>query len=133
MLKSIDKNHEINVISKGSVIEGSLNSEADIRIDGCLKGSIKTGGRIVLGETGVIEGEVACNTAIIGGELKASIVSKDLLTLKSTAKLTGEIIAGKLAIEPGAVFSGKCSMGPVIKNINKNTENKTSATKEKIA
>ena len=67
------------------------------------------------------------------GELKASIVSKDLLTLKSTAKLTGEIIAGKLAIEPGAVFSGKCSMGPVIKNINKNTENKTSATKEKIA
>tara|TARA_B100000965_G_scaffold291413_1_gene249204 strand:+ start:153 stop:554 length:402 start_codon:yes stop_codon:yes gene_type:complete len=133
MLKSIDKNHEINFIAKGSVLEGSLNSESDIRVDGCLRGSIKTGGRIVLGETGVIEGEVSCKTAIIGGELKASIVSQDLLTLKSTAKLTGEIIAGKLAIEPGAVFSGKCSMGPVIKDINKNNENKASTTKEKIA
>ena len=133
MLKSIDKNHEINFIAKGSILEGSLNSESDVRIDGCLKGSIKTGGRIVLGENGVIEGEVSCNTAIIGGELKASIISEDLLTLKSTAKLTGEIIAGKLAIEPGAIFSGKCSMGPVIKNINKNTQEKTSVKKEKIA
>ena len=133
MLKSTNKNHEVNLITKGSLIEGDLSSEGDIRIDGCLKGSIKTGGIMVLGETGIIEGDVTCGTGIIGGELKASITSQNLLTLKSTARLTGEIIAGKLAIEPGAVFSGKCSMGPVIKNINKNNENKASTTKEKIA
>ena len=133
MLKSIDKNNDINAIASDSKLEGDLTSTGDVRVDGHLNGSVKTEGRLVLGDTGVIEGEVKCKTAIIGGELKATIISEELLTLRSTAKLSGEIIAGKLAIEPGAVFSGKCSMGPVIKNINK-LENKTpSNTKEKTA
>ena len=133
MLKSIEKNNEINSISFGSTLSGDLISSGDVRIDGVLNGSIKTEGRLVLGDKGTIEGEVDCASAIIGGELKATIVAKELLTLKSTAKLSGEIIAGKLAIEPGAVFSGKCSMGPVIKNINKNSDKASSTTKEQTA
>ena len=131
MLASIEKNNEINSISSGSKLTGDLTSSGDIRIDGQLNGTVKTEGRLVLGDKGIIEGEVVCKSAIIGGELKATIVAEDLLTLKSTAKLSGEIVAGKLAIEPGAVFSGKCSMGPVIKNINK--DNPLSKEKEKIA
>ena len=133
MLKSTEKNNEINSISFGSTLSGDLISSGDVRIDGVLNGSIKTEGRLVLGDKGIIEGEVTCASAIIAGELKATIVVKELLTLKSTAKLSGEIIAGKLAIEPGAVFSGKCSMGPVIKNINKNTEKASSTTKQQTA
>ena len=133
MLKSKEKNNEINSISFGSTLTGDLTSSGDIRIDGVLNGSIKTEGRLVLGDRGIIEGEVACVSAIIAGELKAAIVTEDLLTLKSTAKLSGEIVAGKLAIEPGAVFSGKCSMGPVIKNINKNSNKANPETKEKTA
>jgi len=133
MLKSTEKNNEINSISFGSTLSGDLISSGDVRIDGVLNGSIKTEGRLVLGDKGTIEGEVDCASAIIGGELKATIVAKELLTLKSTAKLSGEIIAGKLAIEPGAVFSGKCSMGPVIKNINKNSDKASSTTKEQTA
>ena len=133
MLKSTEKNNEINSISFGSTLSGDLISSGDVRIDGVLNGSIKTEGRLVLGDKGIIEGEVTCASAIIAGELKATIVVKELLTLKSTAKLSGEIIAGKLAIEPGAVFSGKCSMGPVIKNINKNSEKASSTTKEQTA
>ena len=133
MLKSTEKNNEINSISFGSTLSGDLTSSGDVRIDGVLNGSIKTEGRLVLGDKGIIEGEVSCASAIIGGELKATIVAEELLTLKSTAKLSGEIIAGKLAIEPGAVFSGKCSMGPVIKNINKNTNKASSITKEQTA
>ena len=133
MLKSMEKNNEINSISAGSRIDGDLVSKSDVRVDGELNGSIKTDGRLVLGEEGVVEGIVHCQSAIIGGELKATITSEDLLTLKSTAKLSGEIIAGKLAIEPGAVFSGKCSMGPVIKNINKQDNTKGSASQEKTA
>tara|TARA_Y100001968_G_scaffold327608_1_gene372993 strand:- start:1905 stop:2300 length:396 start_codon:yes stop_codon:yes gene_type:complete len=129
MLKSMDKNHEINFIAKGSRLEGDLTSEGDIRIDGHLSGAVKTQGRLVLGETGTIDGEVFCKTGIISGELKANIASEDLLTLRSTAKLTGEINAGKLAIEPGAAFSGKCSMGPVMKKINKSPEKETAKTK----
>ena len=133
MLKSTEKNNEINSISFGSTLSGDLTSSGDVRIDGVLNGSIKTEGRLVLGDKGIIEGEVSCASAIIGGELKATIVAEELLTLKSTAKLSGEIIAGKLAIEPGAVFSGKCSMGPVIKNINKNTNKSSSIGKEQTA
>ena len=133
MLKSMEKNNEINSISSGSRIDGDLVSKSDVRIDGELNGSIKTDGRLVLGEGGVVEGTVNCKSAIIGGELKATITSEDLLTLKSTAKLSGEIIAGKLAIEPGAIFSGKCSMGPVIKKINKQDNIKESISQEKTA
>ena len=133
MLKSTEKNNEINSISFGSTLSGDLISSGDVRIDGVLNGSIKTEGRLVLGDKGIIEGEVTCDSAIIAGELKATIIAKELLTLKSTAKLSGEIIAGKLAIEPGAVFSGKCSMGPVIKNINKNSDKANSTTKEQTA
>ena len=133
MLKSIDKNNELNSITSGSKLDGDLTSNGDIRIDGELNGSVKTAGRLVLGDSGTIEGAVNCKSAIIAGELKATIISEELLTLKSTAKLSGEIIAGQLAIEPGAVFSGKCSMGPVIKNINKSDDKISSNAKEKTA
>ncbi len=73
----------------------------------------------MLGEGGVIDGQIKCQTGIIAGQLKATIITEDLLTLKSTAKLSGEIVAGQLAIEPGAIFTGKCSMGPIIKKISK--------------
>ena len=133
MLKSAEKNYEINSISFGSTLSGDLVSSGDVRIDGVLNGSVKTEGKLVLGERGVVEGEVSCSSAIIAGELKATIVALELLTLKSTAKLSGEIIAGKLAIEPGAVFSGKCSMGPVVKDINKRTQKIEGLEKEKTA
>jgi cytoskeletal protein CcmA (bactofilin family) len=133
MLKSIDKNNEINSIASGSQLTGDLVSTGDVRVDGRLNGSIKTDGRLVLGESGIIEGQVNCKTAIISGELKATIKSEDLLTLKATAKLSGEIIAGQLAIEPGAIFTGKCSMGPVIKKMNKSDDKLDGNQKEKLA
>ena len=133
MLKSSNNAGEINSISSGSKLEGNLNSVGDVRIDGHLKGSLITEGKLVLGESGLIDGEVHCNSAIISGEIKATIKVKELLTLKSTAKLSGQIIATKLAIEPGALFSGKCSMGPLIKNINKNAKQEISEINEKTA
>jgi len=132
MLKSADKNNDINSISLGSTLEGDLTSSGDVRVDGRLSGSVKTEKKLVLGERGVIEGEVYCKNAIIAGELKASIKVDELLTLRATAKLSGEIIAGQLAVEPGAIFSGKCSMGPVVKNIKTEEKNLTSK-KEKTA
>ena len=132
MLKSTEKSDAINSISNGSVFEGNLTSSGDVRVDGKLIGSIKTGGRLVLGENGIIEGDVCCENAIVAGEIKGTINTSELLTLRSTAKLNGEIITIKLAIEPGAVFSGKCSMGPVVKNI-KPESNPEINTKEKTA
>tara|TARA_B000000565_G_scaffold46626_2_gene30983 strand:+ start:2004 stop:2420 length:417 start_codon:yes stop_codon:yes gene_type:complete len=116
-MKKDDNGTVINMIGVGTIITGDVNSNGDLRIDGTLKGSVSTEGKVVLGKNGVIEGDVVCNNADIAGEIKAKITVSQLLTLKSTAKLKGDIITNKLSIEPGAVFSGSCSMGAVIKDI----------------
>ncbi len=114
-MKILEKNSNdsVNSIGKGSSLEGTINAPGDIRIDGFLKGTLIAKGRLVLGENGSIEGDIQCGSAIISGELKANIQSKELLILKETAKLYGDIKTEKLSIEPGAMFSGKCIMGPV--------------------
>ena len=107
----------INTIGKGTVVTGDIQSKGDIRVDGTLKGSVNTSGKVVLGKEGVIEGDVVCNSADISGLIKAKITVSQLLSLKATAKLNGDIITNKLSIEPGAAFTGSCSMGAVIKDI----------------
>tara|TARA_B110000971_G_scaffold217238_1_gene253709 strand:- start:107 stop:514 length:408 start_codon:yes stop_codon:yes gene_type:complete len=107
----------INMIGAGTTINGDIVSKGDIRVDGTLKGSVNTQGKLVLGRGGVIEGDVICKDADISGLIKAKITVSQLLSLKTTAKLSGDIITNKLSIEPGATFSGSCSMGAVIKDL----------------
>ena len=122
--RSSDKSSSaVNAIGQGSTIKGDIITEGDLRIDGTLTGSINTKGRLVLGETGLVEGEVVCQNALIAGTLKAKIQVHELLSLKATANLIGDIFTNKLAIEPGANFTGSCSMGASIKNIKSNDSN----------
>ena len=101
----------LNRIVEGTNIQGDIKGDSNIRIDGKLTGTITTKGRVVIGKTGHIEGEIVCQNADIEGVLNGKIRVEQLLTLKSSAKLNGEILTGKLAIEPGAAFSGSCNMG----------------------
>lgn len=121
MNKSSDQNSSINMIGKGTTINGDIDCKSDIRIDGVLKGSVKTEGKIVIGPTGVVEGDVTCGNADVSGEINAKITVSHTLSMKSTSKLNGDIVTDKLSIEPGATFTGSCSMGAVIKDI-KNVE-----------
>ena len=107
----------INTIGVGTIITGDTQSKGDIRVDGVLKGSVNTSGKVVLGKEGVIEGDVVCNSADISGTINAKITVSEILTLKSTAKLNGDIVTNKLSIEPGATFTGSCSMGALVKDI----------------
>jgi cytoskeletal protein CcmA (bactofilin family) len=106
-----------NQIAKGTRIQGDISTEGVLRIDGTLIGSVESTGKVVVGPSGRIEGSIKCNSANISGEVKAKVMVKELLELKASAKLQGDVTTGKLAIEPGAVFSGSCSMGGVIKDI----------------
>ena len=117
----INSPDRLNRIVEGTSIEGDIRSDSNIRIDGRLKGTIHTKGRLVIGSSGIIEGEIICENADIEGVFIGKINVNQLLSLKSTAKLTGDIITSKLAIEPGAMFSGACSMGGMIKDL-KSTE-----------
>lgn len=107
----------VNILGAGTTIEGDIVSASDIRIDGALKGTLKTKGKLVIGSTGSVDGEVSCMNADISGSIRGKLTVNELLALKSTAKINGEIAVGKLSIEPGADFSGSCSMGGVVKDI----------------
>lgn len=126
----------LNRIVEGTNIEGDIKSDSNIRIDGYLKGTLSVKGRLVLGPTGKIDGNINCKNADIEGKLNGTIEVDELLSLKSTAKLQGEISTNKLAIEPGAIFSGNCKMGAVLKDLSSNDDsiqqNKNSL-KEKTA
>ena len=115
--KKKEMTETINTIGAGTTITGDTKSAGDIRVDGIIKGSVNTKGKVVLGKDGVVEGDVVCVSADISGTLKAKITVSELLSLKSTAKLHGDIVTNKLSIEPGAVFTGSCSMGAVVKDI----------------
>jgi cytoskeletal protein CcmA (bactofilin family) len=103
----------INLISPGTKIHGDIISDGDIRIDGFLKGNIKTKGRLVIGNSGSIEGEINCANIEISGSFKGKIFASELLTMKSTAVVSGEINVSKLGVEPGSLFSGTCQMGNI--------------------
>ena len=117
MAKPQENTGVVNLIGVGTTIVGEVTSSGDIRVDGTLSGSINTKGKVVIGSTGMVEGNVNASNADVSGELKGSISVSELLALKSSAKLDGDIITNKLAIEPGASFTGSCSMGAVIKDI----------------
>ena len=111
-----------NMIKSGTEIRGDIKCSGDIRIDGKLIGSLETEGRLVVGETGRIEGDVICKNADVSGTVKAKINVHELLSLKAACNLEGEISTDKLHIEPGASFTGSCQMGGVVKGIEENEQ-----------
>jgi cytoskeletal protein CcmA (bactofilin family) len=121
-----------NQILQGTSINGEINSTNDIRIDGILVGTLICKGKLVLGPAGKIEGNVTCQTADISGSIKGNISVSELLTLKATAIIEGDIVTQKLAVEPGANFTGSCSMGAVVKEI-KSEQTPERKLKEKTA
>lgn len=110
---------KLNRIVSGTDIEGVIVSDSNIRIDGSVKGSIKVKGKLVVGATGKIEGDVVCENAEIEGNIIGKITVNGTLSLKASAKLECDIKTEKIAIEPGAVFSGTCVMGDTAKREQK--------------
>lgn len=104
------ENNSINLLGVGTEIIGDINSNGDIRIDGSLKGNLKTKGKVVIGETGFISGEIQCKNSDIEGKVEGKINVSELLSLKAVSSIKGDIVCRKLAIEPGAKFTGNCSM-----------------------
>ena len=110
-------NASINLIGTGTTIEGDIKSSGDIRVDGTVYGSVQSKAKVVLGSTGLVEGDINSQNADISGTIKGKTVCSELLFLKSTARVTGDIVTGKLVVEVGATFTGSCNMGPVIKDM----------------
>lgn len=125
MTKHKEPDHTaINLVGTGTVIKGEINSKGDIRVDGKVIGQMRSEGKIVIGNSGIVEGDIFCVNADFSGKVIGKADVKELLTLKASAVFLGDIITNKLAIEPGAKFSGTCSM-------DKEQANQSTATGEK--
>ena len=113
MIKNNTMNNESparNIIGNGTIIKGEIESNGDIRIDGKVLGTLKSTGKIVLGQNGVIEGDIYCKHADFSGHVKGKIVVDELTSMKSTSYIEGELTTKQLYIEIGAKFNGKCEM-----------------------
>lgn len=102
--------NSINLIANTTEFKGDLKTSSDIKFDGKLEGTLVSDDRLLLGENGYIKGDVKCKNAVISGTIEGKIIVEELIKLESTAKIQGELITSKLAIEPGAILDGTCTM-----------------------
>ena len=120
---------ERNVIAKNSTFVGEITSDGDFRIDGILEGTLKTKGKVIIGVDGFIKGTIEATNAEIEGKFSGELSIANILTIKAAANISGDIVVGKLSIEPGATFNASCLMKGALKELNKSNETKQASEK----
>lgn len=111
-----------NRIVEGTTIKGDIISQADFRLDGELVGNFTSKGKIVIGPAGSVTGDITCKNADIEGRFNGKIEVAEVLNVKAKAHIIGEVIVGRLSVEPGAEFSASCVMKTPVKPLAKNDE-----------
>jgi cytoskeletal protein CcmA (bactofilin family) len=100
----------LNALVKGTSMEGELRCESDLRVDGTIKGKLTCQAKVIIGPTGVVEGEIRCENAVIEGRFKGTLTVRDLLNVRETAEVEGDISTNKLLVQSGARFNVNCKM-----------------------
>lgn len=101
----------LNTISRGTVLEGKITTKGDIRVEGKVIGNITCDAKLVIGDHGVVEGHIDARNAYIAGEVKGTVVVRELLQLQEKGRIEGDIYTQKLSVQVGATFTGSCRMG----------------------
>ena len=120
---------ERNVIGKNTSIVGDIISDGDFRIDGNLEGSLKTSGKVIIGIEGSIKGKVVSVNADIEGKFSGEMTLEETLIIKASAHISGEVVIGRLSVEPGATFNASCTMKGAIKELNQDEQTQTLSEK----
>jgi len=107
---SSSSSHALNSLVQGTTVEGTIKADSDIRVDGAIKGKLFCDAKVIIGPTGQIEGEVKCQNAVIEGKFDGVLIVTELLNVRETAQITGDVTTGKLIVQSGAVFNVTCSM-----------------------
>ncbi|WP_445735881.1 bactofilin family protein [Mariniflexile sp.] len=126
--QAIEGSSNQNNVAQGTKIVGDFNSESDFRIDGTIEGNIKTTGKIVVGKSGFVKGNLQGTDAYFEGKFSGKLSLSGTLTLKKDAHIEGEVVVGKLSVEPGANFNVKCIMKGTVKEMNKGGEQQQQET-----
>ncbi len=112
-----DATNSSNIIGKGTIVDGNIETFGNIRIEGKVKGSVKSKSKIALGQSSFVEGNIIAQNAEISGEVKGVVEVTDQLILRPSAVVEGDIVTNKLIVESGAKFNGGCKMGVTQKEI----------------
>ena len=123
----------LNALAKGTVVEGSIRCDNDLRIDGTIKGKLTCQAKVIIGPTGSVEGEIRCQNAVIEGRFKGNLQVAELLNVRETAEVDGEIVTNKLLVQSGARFNVTCKMesgaaNGVAKNLDVKSTGNAAAT-----
>ena len=105
-----ESTNALNSLVKGTTVEGTIFSESDIRVDGIIKGKLTCKSKVIIGPSGIINGEVKCQNALIEGKFDGKLRVIELLSVKETAEIIGDVTTGKLLVQPGAIFNVTCNM-----------------------
>ena len=106
---------QVNIIGRGTTIEGTLRSQSDVSISGRVEGNLNVEGKVIVTAEGEVEGQVEATSADVGGRVQGELTVKERLVLKNSAVVEGNIRAGKLVIEDGARFNGQCDMSEAVR------------------
>ena len=101
----------LNSLVSGTTIEGKIVTTNDLRIDGTIVGNLECKGKLIIGKNGSIEGEINCDNAVVEGKINGIIKVNNLLHLKPTAYVDGEVKTGQMVVDPGGIMNGTCEMG----------------------
>ncbi|HQW44802.1 MAG: polymer-forming cytoskeletal protein [Chitinophagaceae bacterium] len=110
------------LIGAGTTLKGDISSNSDLRIDGTVLGNIHSAAKIIIGSSGIVEGDITCNQSDIVGKVSGNVRAKELLQLRGECVVTGNLYAGKLQVEPSATFNGQCHMGANIVEMSNNEQ-----------
>ena len=100
----------INRISVGTIIKGEIVSSSDIRIDGTFDGKVQSNGRVVIGESASVKGDIICENLDLWGKVDGNVYVKDTLSLKQGCTVNGNVHIRRFCVELGSTFNGNCKM-----------------------
>lgn len=117
----------INMISQGTTLTGTLETKSDLRISGTIDGQVHAESKCIVAESGLVKGDLKTKEADIAGAVEGELIVSNRLTLRSSARITGDITTKVLMVEEGARIDGACKMGDQISLSKSGSENGTSA------
>ncbi len=121
--QTIQDGNAATLISEGTIITGDINSDNDIRIDGMINGNIISTAKIIIGQNGIVNGNIKGAEADLLGKIIGNLKIDGLIKLRGNTSVTGDIYAGSLQMEPTATFNGNCHMGASVVEINAEKNN----------
>ncbi|NEQ49872.1 MAG: polymer-forming cytoskeletal protein [Leptolyngbya sp. SIO3F4] len=122
-----------NHIAQGTTITGDIVTDGDLRVDGRVEGTIVSKGKLVVGGSGTVKGDIKCVNANVSGMVQGTMTVNEMIAVQASGKFSGDLSYGKLSVEPGAQLEGMFTIAGKLKELASNERAKEKAKAERTA